>query len=78
MTELPKHIDISYHYVRDLYENKRIDVKYVPTDQMAADGLSKPLPKQLFKNFMRQIGMTLIGQSGRIAKKGNLISQDDD
>ena len=78
LTERSKHIDISYHYVRDLYENKRIDVKYVPTDQMVADGLSKPLPKQLFNNFMRQIGMTLIGQSGRSAKKGNLIDRVDD
>jgi hypothetical protein len=62
LTERSKHIDISYHYVRDLQEKKRVDVKYVPTDEMAADGLSKPLPPAQFKKFIGQIGMILKGK----------------
>jgi len=71
LTERSKHIDICYHYVRDLYDNKKIDVEYVPTNEMVADGLSKPLPKQKFNAFMRQIGMVMIGQSGRSSRKND-------
>ena len=67
LTERSKHIDISYHYVRDLQEKKRVDIRYVPTDEMAADGLSKPLPPAQFKNFMKQIGMILKGKRGQAA-----------
>ena len=63
LTERSKHIDISYHYVRDLQEKNRVDLKYVPTNEMVADGLSKPLPTTLFNSFMKQIGMVLGGSS---------------
>lgn len=58
LTERSKHIDISYHYIRDLQERERVDIKYVPTDKMAADGLTKPLTKGPFERFKRMIGMT--------------------
>ena len=63
LTERSKHIDISYHYVRDLQEKNRVDLKYVPTNEMVADGLSKPLLTTLFNSFMKQIGMVLGGSS---------------
>jgi hypothetical protein len=59
LTERSKHIDISYHYIRDLQERKRVDIKYVPTNKMAADGFTKPLPKFGFQRFMQQVGMVL-------------------
>ena len=40
-----KHIDVRYHFVRDLIEDQVIHVQHCPTDQMLADGLTKPLPK---------------------------------
>lgn len=45
-----KHIDIRYHFVREYVSSSLIDIKYVPTDQMPADALTKavPGPKQLF------------------------------
>src|SRR5436305_13613669 len=51
LTERSKHIDISYHYIRDLQERKRVDIKYIPTARMAADGFTKPLPKLGFQRF---------------------------
>jgi hypothetical protein len=38
-----KHIDVQYHYVRELKEAGVIDVRYIPTEEMAADCLTKPL-----------------------------------
>jgi hypothetical protein len=40
-----KHIDVQYHYIRYLVGNKSITTAYCPTDQMAADVLTKPLAK---------------------------------
>ena len=39
-----KHIDIQYHYTRDLVKEKRIKLEYVPTKDMLADLLTKSLP----------------------------------
>lgn len=38
-----KHIDIRYHYIRDKYEEKAIDVIYVTSNENAADILTKSL-----------------------------------
>ena len=40
-----KHIDVSAHYVRELAEDQKIALKYVQTDAMLADVLTKPLKK---------------------------------
>jgi len=38
-----KHIDTSYHYVRNKVEEGAIRLEYIPTDQLVADGPTKPL-----------------------------------
>lgn len=38
-----KHIDVRLHFVRDLVQNGKIEIKQVPTDKMLADMLTKPL-----------------------------------
>ena len=43
-----KHMDIKYHYVRDLVSNSSINVVYLPTAQMVADVLTKPVIKEQF------------------------------
>lgn len=39
-----KHIDVKYHYIRELVSDKRIDLKYMPSSEMVADICTKPLP----------------------------------
>jgi hypothetical protein len=39
-----KHIDIRYHFIRDLVNLKLIDLTYIPTENQLADLLTKPLP----------------------------------
>ena len=56
--ERSKHIDICYHHIRDLYERKKIDVDYVPTENMPADGLTKPLMPVAFQRFILQLGLS--------------------
>lgn len=40
-----KHIDISYHFTRELVENKEILINYLNTESMIADMLTKSLSK---------------------------------
>ena len=44
-----KHIDIKYHYIREVVENGNLKLEYVPTEQQSADIFTKALPKNHFK-----------------------------
>lgn len=52
-----KHIRVQYHQVRDALEANLIELKYVPTEEMVADGLTKPLPKSGHEKFIRMMKM---------------------
>lgn len=41
-----KHIDRRHHYVRELVESGKAEIKQVSTDEMLADHLTKPLSPQ--------------------------------
>jgi hypothetical protein len=56
--ERSKHIDICYHFIRDLTEKEKINVKYIPTGEMAADGMTKPLQRVAFERFKEMLGVT--------------------
>ena len=43
-----KHIDIKYHFVREVVENEMIKLKYCPTKEMIADILTKGLNHERF------------------------------
>ena len=50
-----KHIDIRYHFVHDILQEGKIDIKYCPTEHMVADVLTKATNKfriQKFKKFL--------------------------
>ncbi len=53
-----KHIDIQHHYIRNEVEAGRIELSYVPADQMIADGLTKALTRVKFHGFIDQMRMT--------------------
>jgi hypothetical protein len=38
-----KHIDMRYHYIRDLVQRKTIKLQYIATSEQVADILTKPL-----------------------------------
>ena len=52
-----KHIDVQYHYVRELLENDTISVDYIRTSEMAADCLTKPLKKVQLKANLEMMGL---------------------
>jgi len=52
-----KHIDVRYHYSRELLMEKKIDVIFVPTDDQTADILTKPLLKGKHKIMCKNLGL---------------------
>ena len=58
-----KHINIQYHFVREQLAQEVISLGYIPTNNMAADGLTKALPKNLFTRFKEHLGLTELTSS---------------
>lgn len=52
-----KHIDIRYHYVKDLISKNVIKVEYLPTDKMIADVLTKPLGRVKHNEFIKAMNV---------------------
>lgn len=55
-----KHIDIRYLFVREGVQNGAIALKYVATDEMIADILTKPLPKHRFEKLVTKLSMRTV------------------
>ena len=55
--ERSKHIDVCYHYIHDLAKKKKLEIEYVHTTEMPADGLTKPLARITFERFRGQLGV---------------------
>lgn len=52
-----KHIDIQYHYTRDLIKRNEIKVYYVKTDNMVADICTKTLPKTKHEKAIKMLNL---------------------
>jgi CobQ-like glutamine amidotransferase family enzyme len=52
-----KHIDIQIHFIREKVAEGFIDLAYVFTDQMIADGLTKSLARDKFVQFRAALGI---------------------
>lgn len=52
-----KHIDVRYHWIREQVEHQIVDLYYVPTAEMAADGLTKSLAITKHSQFIEMLGM---------------------
>jgi hypothetical protein len=52
-----KHIDVSYHHVRDLVKRERLRASYTPSEDMIADRLTKPLNFFKHNTFVKGLGL---------------------
>jgi hypothetical protein len=52
-----KHIEMRYHYVRDMVQNNIISIQYVLTAKQTANILTKPLSLTKFVNFRDKLGV---------------------
>lgn len=61
-----KHIDIQHHFVREHVANRNVHFQFVGTDEMVADVLTKPLPRDKHVTFVQSMGLSSL--SGSIAR----------
>lgn len=52
-----KHIEVKFHHVKKLVENKEIILKYCPTTEMIADMMTKPLDRVKLSYFQNLLGL---------------------
>lgn len=52
-----KHVDIHQSWLRQEVQNGTFPVKWLPTADMVADGLTKELPPQKHQDFLKQLGL---------------------
>jgi hypothetical protein len=55
--ERSKHIDICYHFIRDLTEKGKVVTSYINTVDMVADGTTKPAGRVVFERFKKLLGL---------------------
>ena len=52
-----KHIDIRFHYLRELVQNEVINLIHCGTREQVADIMTKPLPLDAFLQFRGRLGV---------------------
>ena len=48
-----KHIDIKYHFVKNLVAREEINLEYIPTDVMIADHMTKVIVRNVYEKHVR-------------------------
>ena len=52
-----KHVEIRYHFIRDMVQKGAIELQYISTNDQVVDVLTKPLPKVKFEYFHGRLGV---------------------
>jgi hypothetical protein len=65
-----KHIEIRYHFIRDMVQKGAIKLQYNPTDEQIVDILTKPLVKGKFVYFRDKLGVL---ENSSLAKSVNVF-----
>ena len=60
-----KHIEIKYHYIRDMVQKKAVNLQYVAIEEQIADVLKKPLARLKFEYFREKLGVLQIEVSSK-------------
>ena len=55
-----KHIEIRYHFIRDLIKEKTVYLEFINTDNQKVDIFTKPLDGPRFESLHKIIGVDII------------------
>ena len=55
-----KHIDVAHCFVRERWERGDIGLEHIPTSSMAADSLTKQVPRVKFEYCRDRMGLTVV------------------
>lgn len=57
--ERTKHINVMYHFIREIVQSKEIEVAKISKDDDAVDTLTKMIPSLKFKYCMEILGVRI-------------------
>ena len=60
-----KHIEIKYHYIRDMVQRGAVKLLYVATEEQIDDVLMNPLARMKFEYFRERLGVLHIEASSQ-------------
>jgi hypothetical protein len=63
---MTKHIEMRYHYARDIVEKNILSIQYVPTAEQNTDNLTKPLSLTKYVYFRDKLG---VAENASLAKR---------
>ena len=70
-----KHIDVHNHWLKQEIQAGKLLIDWIPTGDMRADGLTKPLPRQKHQKFVQDLGLKDISEQlptwGGVSDSGN-------
>ena len=52
-----KHIEIKYHYIRDMVQRRAMKLQYIAIDKQIANVLTKPLARVKFEYSRDKLGI---------------------
>src|SRR5262249_13680449 len=71
-----RHVDIHRQWLREEHGEKRVIFKWVATKDIIADGLTKALPRQKHKEFVRQIRLNDIADRIQREKRMEALKEE--
>jgi hypothetical protein len=73
-----KHIEINFHFVRDMIANKTLNVRFISSTDQLADLLTKPFSSSRFALLRTKLNVLSIplGLRGRVKDKPQLFNTD--
>ena len=55
-----KHIQIRYHFVKDMITQNEVVLRHIPTSKMVADPFTKPIVRDAFVRHAKSLGLCRI------------------
>ena len=52
-----KHVEMKYHYVREMVQRRAMELQYIPTDEKILHVITKPLGRGKFVYFRDRLGV---------------------
>ena len=52
-----KHIDLRYKWIQEKVESGEFEIEYVSTKDQVSDIFTKPLSRELFQKFRKELGV---------------------
>ncbi|GJZ99349.1 retrotransposon protein, putative, ty1-copia subclass [Tanacetum coccineum] len=75
--ERTKHINVRYHFIREIVESKEIEVAKIGTKDNAADAFTKVVPGPKFKSDLKYPRVSGIPKFGGLVKQVRLLLSHD-